>query len=97
MSPLFVSVMFFVAGLVGAACKACLSNDQATWSRKSIGDVVLGGVGGILLPTIVPLPVAWNMLQQAALIAGLTYSGVDVIQNVLQKLGLALPGGPGAT
>lgn len=94
MSPLVTSLVFFLAGVVGAAGKAFFSNDQATWSRKSIGDIVLGGLGGILLPTVTPLPPAWNVLEDAALIAGLSYAGVDIIQNVLQKFGASLPGVP---
>ncbi len=91
MSPVLTSLVFLLAGLVGAACKAYLSNDQATQSRKSLGDVLLGGLGGILLPTVIPVPPAWNLVQDAALVAALTYSGVDIIQNVLQKFGVTLP------
>lgn len=96
MSPLLVSLVFFVAGVVGAACKAFFSNDQATWSRKSIGDVILGGLTGILFPLLspVPLPEQANLLQQAAIVAGAAYLGSDLIQNALQKFGITLPGVP---
>ncbi len=96
MNPLTISAVFFVAGVVGAACKAFFSNDQATWSRKSFGDVVLGGLTGILFPLIspVPLPTDANILQQAAIVAGAAYMGSDLIQNALQKFGKSLPGVP---
>lgn len=96
MSPIVASVVFFVAGLIGAACKAFFSNDQATWSSKSVGDVVLGGLTGILFPLFspMPLPEQANILQQAAVVAGVAYMGSDLIQNALQKFGKALPGVP---
>ncbi len=98
MSPVMISIVFFVAGLAGAACKAFFSNDQATWSRKSVGDVVLGGLTGILFPLVspMPLPTDANILQQAAIVAAAAYMGSDVIQNVLQKFGKSLPGVPSA-
>lgn len=95
MSPVMTSLMFFVAGLLGAACKAYLSNDQATFSRKSVGDVVLGGLTGLLFPLLspVPLPMHANLLQQAAMVAGAAYMGSDLIQNALQKFGISLNAG----
>lgn len=89
-----VSLIFFAAGVVGAALKSYLANDQTTLSKKSLGDVILGGIGGILLPLVIPLPPATTVIQQAAIIASLTYVGVDVIQNALQKFGITLPGTP---
>jgi phosphate/sulfate permease len=89
-----VSVIFFVAGVVGAGLKSYLANDQTTLSKKSLGDVILGGIGGILLPLVTPLPAGTTVIQQAAIVAALSYVGVDVIQNALQKFGITLPGSP---
>lgn len=88
------SGVFFVAGLVGAGLKAYFSNDQATLGKKSVGDVILGGVSGILVPVLLPLPTDWNIVQQGALVVGLSYFGVDLIQNALQKVGVTLPPTP---
>lgn len=96
MTSLTISAVLFAAGLVGAAAKAWCSTDQATVSRKSIGDVLLGGLTGLLVPLFAPafLPAGANLLQQAALIALAAYTSADVIQNVLQKIGVTLPAAP---
>ncbi len=95
MNAAIVSGIYFISGLLGAAVKAYGSNDQVTFSRKSVGDLILGGLTGILLPLVTPslIPSGANIVQQAAVVALLAYAGSDIIQNFLTKFGVTLPGG----
>jgi len=47
------ALLLFVGGAVGAFCRGALSDTQATWSRRTLVDVLMGGVMGLL--TFTPL------------------------------------------
>lgn len=85
------SLAFGLAGLIASALKVFVAGDQATLSRKSIADVILGGAIGILYPLypIVPLPESATLLQQSMAVGVVCYFGSDLITNVLAKLGVA--------
>lgn len=85
------TVAFGIAGVVASALKVFVAGDQATVSRKSIADVILGGAIGILYPLypLVPLPDAANLLQQSMLVGVICYFSSDLITNILAKLGVA--------
>ena len=88
------TIAFAIAGLVAAALKAFVSADQATLSRKSVADVLIGGAVGILYPLfpVVPLPETANLLQQAVLVGVLSYFSSDLLQGILGKLGVKVNG-----
>lgn len=85
-----VSLAFGIAGLVGSGLKAWVSNDQASFSKKSVADVLIGGAVGILYPLVpfVPIPETANLLQQSALIGVISYFSSDLITNILTKFGI---------
>lgn len=85
------SVAFGLAGLIASALKVFVAGDQATISRKSIADVILGGAVGILYPLypLVPMPEHATLLQQSMLVGVICYFSSDLITNVLAKLGVA--------
>lgn len=95
-SPTTASLVFFAAGVLGAILKSYLSADQQTKSKKTLGDVILGGLTGILIPLLAPslIPANANIVQQAALVAVGAYAGSDIIQNALMKVGITLPAAP---
>src|SRR5512137_364191 len=94
MNAAVVSVVYFVSGLIGSAIKAAGSHDQQTFSSKSLADLVLGGITGILVPLVMPslIPTNANIVQQGAVVAVIAYTGSDIIQNFLGKAGVTLPG-----
>lgn len=85
-----VSVAFGIAGLVGSALKAWVSNDQASFSKKSLADVLIGGAVGILYPLMpfVPIPDNATLLQSATLIGVVSYFSSDLITNIMTKFGV---------
>ena len=90
-------LMFLVAGLVGGGLKAWLSGSQETLSKKSLGDVVVAGLVGLLWPLIgpIPLPKEATLLQQAGMITLICYAASHVVTSVLAKFGAPLdPGKP---
>jgi hypothetical protein len=88
------SLAYFLAGLLAAILKAYFSADQATLSRKSVADVVIGGAVGILYPLypLFPLPTGANLLQRAAIVLVICYVSTDLLQNILGKAGVSLSG-----
>jgi hypothetical protein len=92
-----VSIAYGIAGLVGSALKAWVSNDQASFSKKSLADVLIGGAVGILYPLFpfVPMPDGASLLQQSALIGVVSYFSSDLITNVMTKLGITSLHGSG--
>ena len=83
------SIAFAVGGILGSSLKAVSSNDQTTFSRKSIVDIAIGGLVGILLPLfpLIPIPKDASMVQQMALVAAIAYFTGDLAVNFAQKLG----------
>lgn len=88
------TLAYFIAGLVAAGLKAFFSADQATVSRKSVADVIIGGAVGILYPLypLFPLPAGANLLQRAAVVLVICYVSTDLLQNILGKAGAGLSG-----
>lgn len=86
------SLAFLIAGLVAAALKSYVSADQATFSRKSVADIIIGGAVGLLYPLfpLVPLPTEATLLQQAALVGVLCYFSSDLLTGILTKLGIGI-------
>lgn len=83
------SLIFLIGGLIGGALKAWASNSQDTWSRKSLADVFVSGLVGLLWPSLgpIPLPAGANIVQQAAFIALVSYAASHLVTNVVEKLG----------
>lgn len=91
-----VSLTFLLAGLVGGALKAFLSNSQENISVKSLGDVVIAGLVGLLWPALgpIPIPEKLTLIQQAGFITFISYTGSHVVTSVLGKIGYPLNAGP---
>lgn len=85
-----VSLVYGLAGLIGSALKAWVSNDQASLSKKSVADVAIGAAVGILYPLypILPIPEHASIIQQGAIIGVISYFSSDLITNVMTKLGI---------
>lgn len=83
------SLIYLVGGLIGGALKAWASNSQDTLSRKSLADVVVSGLVGLLWPFLgpIPLPADANIVQQAGFIAFVSYAASHLVTNVVEKLG----------
>ena len=100
MMPTTLQIALFVCGLLGSALKAYVTDSQATFSRRSIGDIITGGVIAVLVPIYLPalLPAAQNVFGQAMVIFALSYFSSDLLTNVLVKLGVKGidPGAPKA-
>lgn len=79
------SVTYFVAGVVGTGCKSLLSQGQDFISKKTVVDIVVGGLVGILLPMfpIIPIPKDANLIQQAAMVAFVSYAAGHAIMSGL--------------
>lgn len=84
------SLAYGIAGLIGSGLKAWVSNDQASFSKKSLADVLIGGAVGILYPLMpfVPFPEGATLLQQSAMIGVISYFSSDLITNVMTKFGI---------
>src|SRR4030095_13935597 len=69
------AIMLFLAGAIGGWVRARISVTQKTWSQRTIVDMLIGGYGGVLLPTLAPVLnkvvfsefQAWTPFQQSAL------------------------------
>lgn len=82
------TIALALGGIAGSALKAFVSNDQGTFSKKSLADVLIGGAVGLLYPLypIISLPPGASLAQQATLIAVIAYFTGDLALNVLQKV-----------
>ena len=82
--------MWYLAlgGLVGSALKAWITASQATFSKKSIGDVLIGGAVGLLWPVLGPIPIPADLAiaQKAALVGVLAYVASDFLQNAITRV-----------
>jgi len=76
-------VWFFLGGLVGSGLKAVITTSQETFSRKSVVDIAIGGMVGVLYPLYPIVPLEGTMLQQAAEIAVISYFAGDLLQNAI--------------
>lgn len=81
-----VSIATFLGGLVGSALRAIGAPEQETLSRKSVVDIAIGGIIGILVPLTVGLPADWPLIGKAASVAILSYSGSNLLQDVSSQL-----------
>lgn len=83
-----LNLLFCLAGLVGSALRAASTYSHDTFTAKSITDVIVGGIVGVLYPLSgAPLPT--DPWQAAAVVAGASYVGASVLQGVLGRLGEA--------
>jgi hypothetical protein len=89
-----LQIALLIAGLLGSALKAYISTDQTTFSKKSVVDVVIGGLAALLIPQFFPslLPPDANVASTFAIVAVLSYVSSDLVQGVLGKIGVAIPG-----
>lgn len=87
------SIALALGGIAGSSLKAVTANDQITFSRKSVADILIGGAVGVLYPLfpIIALPPNAGLLQQAVMIAVIAYFTGDVAVNLAQKLGIGTP------
>ena len=87
-------LVLLLAGIIGSALKAWSSNTQTTFSKKSIIDVVIGGAAALLIPTFAPtmIPASATLLTQAAIIVMISYFSSSLVQNIMVKLNVDMPG-----
>lgn len=78
-----------LGGLVGSAVKSWVTMSQATFSKQSVVDIVIGGVVGLLWPIWPPLPLpeGASLVQQAALVGCFAYFSSDLIANLARRFG----------
>ncbi len=90
-----LQIALLLAGLLGSVLKAWATQSQETFSKKSVVDVVLGGLAAVLVPQFLPslLPPDANLLSTFAIVAVISYASADFVQNIIGKFGVALPGG----
>lgn len=87
------TVLFFGGGLVGSACRAAIAPDQVTFSKKSVVDLIIGGLVGVIYPATGAPMLGANVIVQASFVAVLSYAGSGLIQDVLARAGIG-PGTP---
>ena len=89
-----LNLALFIAGLIGSALKAWATNSQATWSKKSIIDIVVGGAVAALVPYYLPslLPQSQPIFVQAITMGLISYFSSDFVQNILGKAGIVIQG-----
>lgn len=56
--------VLLVAGLLGGAVRAWVASDQTTFSRKSVGDIIVGAVSSVFLPLAAPYFVSSKILGE---------------------------------
>lgn len=79
------ALAFFAGGVVGCACRAAISKSQDFYTRKTVADLIIGGLTGIIYPVIAPIPIPSsahaNIIQQAAFVALVSYFVDHLLQN----------------
>lgn len=80
-----VTIATFVGGIVGAGLRVMAAPDQETFGRKSVVDIVLGGIIGILVPVTVGLPEG-SVAAKGAIVALSSYAGSNLLQDVLARV-----------
>jgi len=90
MMPTTLQIALFMCGLLGSALKSYVTQSQGTFSRRSVGDILTGGVVAVLVPIYAPalLPGSQNIFGQAMVIFALSYFSSDLLMNVLTKVGI---------
>jgi uncharacterized membrane protein YgaE (UPF0421/DUF939 family) len=90
-----LQLALLAAGLLGSALHAYVTQSQTTFSKKSIVDVVIGGLAALLIPTYLPslIPAGSDIASTFAIVAVISYTSSDIVQNVLGKLGVSIQGG----
>ena len=88
--PTTLQIVLFLCGLLGSALKSYVTQSQGTFSRRSIGDILTGGVVAVLVPIYAPalLPGSQNVFGQGMVIFALSYFSSDLLMNVLTKVGI---------
>lgn len=97
-APPFISalqVTYLVAGLIGGALKAAITNTQETISKRSLVDVVIGGLAAVLIPQFFPnlVPSGTNLFGQGVVVVLISYASSDFVQGILARLGVQAQGG----
>jgi len=83
MTDMNLTLVFILAGIIGAGLRAFLAASQEAVSRKSVVDVIVGGLVGGLYPLYPVIPLVGNWLQQGLEVALLSYVAGDVVQNAI--------------
>lgn len=82
-----------IGGVLGAAFKAWMTVSQETFSRRSVADVVIGGLVGLLW-TVYPvfqLPEGASLVQKGALVGIVAYTSSDLLSNLARRFGVVGP------
>lgn len=84
-----VSIALAIGGLAGSLLRVVVTQDQDTFSKKSVADVVVGGAVGLLYPLypVIELPAGASILQQAALVGVISYLTGDFVQSIVGRFG----------
>ncbi len=83
-----------LGGILGAALRVVVTPEQPTFSRRTIADVVLGGVVGLLYPLypVVQFPADATLLQRAAIVGLVAYFSGDLAAGLAARVkALATP------
>lgn len=89
MSRVHIALLLFA--LAGSAFKAWTSGSQATWSRRSLGDIVIGAAVGFIGPAFLPsVMMSGTAIEfQCGAVFVLAYFSSHVINALLAKFGIA--------
>lgn len=91
-----LQLALFLGALLGTAMKAWATNSQATISKRSILDVIIGALSGLLVPSYFPklVPQGEGVLVAGAAMALVAYASSDFVQNVLGKINVKVDAKP---
>lgn len=83
--PASLSLYLALGAVVGGAFHAWVSNADAFFTRTTAGNVFIAAVVGLVYPLwpVIDFPETANVVQKAAIMAGIAYVAGDAIQNLL--------------
>jgi len=87
-TPDALSLWLAGGGLLGSFLRAWITVSQATWSKQTLVDLVIGGAVGFLYPLypVIAFPPAATMAQKAVIVGVCAYVAGDFVQNAFQRI-----------
>lgn len=90
------TIAYFIAGLVGSLARVCVGTTQSPLNRRTIADVIMGAIGGMVIPWLgagfgesIGINAAdsakFPVVIKAALIALMMYAGSHAFASILHR------------
>lgn len=90
------TIAYFVAGLIGSLARVCVGTTQSPLNRRTIADVVMGAIGGMVLPWLgtglgasIGIDAAdaakFPVIVKAAIVALMMYAGSHAFASILHR------------